>query len=467
MRIAGARKVLYLLVCAAALLSGGVAAAGSYPQVGGSPGHLGVAADPGPAQLATPRFTVAGGIEWMHPAGVVVAAGKVVALASDVGGSGPAVVAVDELTGDLAWTAPIPAPALDSWSWPTIDPATGTVLVASDKYLTAFDLDTGTQNWQFVTPTGRRFVNATPTVADSVVYLAEFGSASMLYAINVADGQLLWQQPAGPMQGANTVAVLDQRVVLVTSSGRFRTFDTATGEPDVDVSLDADGFFGGVAAESDAAYAVTYDFYSLATLYKVDPATGEVLWTAPVPRTDAIPVVTDEMVIVSGGDDYPNGAASVWAYDKATGDLLWSTELAGGWTVIPACADGLLYVATVGVWLGEPGDRLYVFDLAKTPADPGFVVASTTLIGNSAVVANGNLYGTGAGGLVAFGPAPRLPGDCDGNGVVDVFDVIIIVNAFGSTPGDPNWDPRADLDGNGVVDVFDVIEVVNNFGTGT
>jgi len=58
----------------------------------------------------------------------------------------------------------------------------------------------------------------------------------------------------------------------------------------------------------------------------------------------------------------------------------------------------------------------------------------------------------------------RLPGDCDGNGVVNVFDAIIIVNAFGSNPFSPNWDPRADLDCNNTVNVFDAISLVNNFG---
>jgi len=57
------------------------------------------------------------------------------------------------------------------------------------------------------------------------------------------------------------------------------------------------------------------------------------------------------------------------------------------------------------------------------------------------------------------------PGDVDRDGDVDVFDAIDIVNAFGSQPGDPNWNRQADLDGNGIVDVFDVIELVNNFGT--
>jgi hypothetical protein len=39
-----------------------------------------------------------------------------------------------------------------------------------------------------------------------------------------------------------------------------------------------------------------------------------------------------------------------------------------------------------------------------------------------------------------------LNGDCDGDNEVTLLDFGIVVNAFGSTPNDPNWDPRADLD---------------------
>jgi len=61
--------------------------------------------------------------------------------------------------------------------------------------------------------------------------------------------------------------------------------------------------------------------------------------------------------------------------------------------------------------------------------------------------------------------APPIPGDVDRDGDVDVFDVISIVNAFGTRPGDPNWDGRADFDDNGQIDIFDVISLVNYFGT--
>ncbi len=57
-----------------------------------------------------------------------------------------------------------------------------------------------------------------------------------------------------------------------------------------------------------------------------------------------------------------------------------------------------------------------------------------------------------------------LNGDCDGDNEVTLFDLGIVVNAFGSTPNDPNWDPRADLDGDLEVTLLDYGIVVRNFG---
>jgi len=54
--------------------------------------------------------------------------------------------------------------------------------------------------------------------------------------------------------------------------------------------------------------------------------------------------------------------------------------------------------------------------------------------------------------------------DIDGNGMVDIGDVIILVNAFGTHTGEPGFVPEADLDCNGCVDVFDVLVVITDFG---
>jgi len=66
--------------------------------------------------------------------------------------------------------------------------------------------------------------------------------------------------------------------------------------------------------------------------------------------------------------------------------------------------------------------------------------------------------------ITVYEPPTQGNGDVDGNGRVDMTDVIIVVTAFGSTPEKPNWDPRADIDNNGRVDMSDVVVVVSNFG---
>jgi hypothetical protein len=57
-----------------------------------------------------------------------------------------------------------------------------------------------------------------------------------------------------------------------------------------------------------------------------------------------------------------------------------------------------------------------------------------------------------------------LVGDLNVDGVVDIYDVVAVSVAFGSTPLDPKWNVAADLNNDDVVDIFDVVTVASNFG---
>jgi hypothetical protein len=48
--------------------------------------------------------------------------------------------------------------------------------------------------------------------------------------------------------------------------------------------------------------------------------------------------------------------------------------------------------------------------------------------------------------------------------VVDIFDIVILGLAFGSSPGDANWDSRGDLVKDFVIDIFDIVRIALNFG---
>ena len=59
---------------------------------------------------------------------------------------------------------------------------------------------------------------------------------------------------------------------------------------------------------------------------------------------------------------------------------------------------------------------------------------------------------------------PYLIGDINGDGIVDIFDVVEAATAFGSEPGDENWNQAADLNNDDIVDIFDVVLLAQNFG---
>jgi hypothetical protein len=55
-------------------------------------------------------------------------------------------------------------------------------------------------------------------------------------------------------------------------------------------------------------------------------------------------------------------------------------------------------------------------------------------------------------------------GDVDGDGYVDVVDLLYLVDSFGSAAGDANYDPRCDFNHDDAVDVVDLLTLVENFG---
>ena len=57
-----------------------------------------------------------------------------------------------------------------------------------------------------------------------------------------------------------------------------------------------------------------------------------------------------------------------------------------------------------------------------------------------------------------------IPGDVNGNGRIDIVDLLIVARAFGSTPVSSNWDIRADLDGNSLINIADLVSVARNYG---
>ncbi|HVP17224.1 MAG TPA: cohesin domain-containing protein [candidate division Zixibacteria bacterium] len=65
--------------------------------------------------------------------------------------------------------------------------------------------------------------------------------------------------------------------------------------------------------------------------------------------------------------------------------------------------------------------------------------------------------------VIAHGAA-SIPGDLNGDGKVDLKDLVIFARAYGSKPGDSNWNPVADILGHGKVDLADLVTLAQHYG---
>jgi hypothetical protein len=62
-----------------------------------------------------------------------------------------------------------------------------------------------------------------------------------------------------------------------------------------------------------------------------------------------------------------------------------------------------------------------------------------------------------------MGKAPST-GDINLDGSVDIYDAIMLANAYNSRPNDPIWNASADINSDNIVDIYDAILLANNYG---
>ena len=118
-----------------------------------------------------------------------------------------------------------------------------------------------------------------------------------------------------------------------------------------------------------------------------------------------------------------------------------------------AWADGSGTLATITFKATAPGESVLNLSSDLTTCGPE-VILHTDVDGYVIVSADP---------ADPHNPADPPGPDLNGDGIVDVFDVVIVAKAFGSSPGDSNWNSMANLNDDDAVDIYDVTLVVQNF----
>jgi parallel beta-helix repeat protein len=115
-------------------------------------------------------------------------------------------------------------------------------------------------------------------------------------------------------------------------------------------------------------------------------------------------------------------------------------------------ANQIVGTQDVTMLAGENDTLLFVWNTAGVPCYTNYTLtAVATIPTGTNTLSDGNI-------------TVRILGDITGTGTVDISDISIAAQAFGSHPGMPNWNPAADVNGDGVVDIMDIALIASNFG---
>jgi len=112
-----------------------------------------------------------------------------------------------------------------------------------------------------------------------------------------------------------------------------------------------------------------------------------------------------------------------------------------------------------------------VAGIQATTNDAGEFVVSGVPVGTFPIVARVAGYLASVGQVTISSVNPNavsnmllLSGDINGDGRIDILDVVIVSQALGNAVGDPRFDARADVNADGKIDIIDLVATTRNIG---
>jgi outer membrane protein assembly factor BamB len=302
------------------------------------------------------------------------------------------------------------------WEWKGGNPIYGAALASDDSVafldgacdLVCLGRRDGVLHWRtslhgVTVPKNQSFNHrtATPVMAAGVVYIGSGDGAAC--AVDASTGSVRWRHDAGSPIYAQA-ALHEGRAWFGCFAGTGVDLDLATGSEVGRFTLpgqiaSAPVLAGGVIIEGCRDY----------MLYGVRPSDGSVAWRSSFwfSWVESTPAVRDNVAYV-GGSDF----ARITAFDPATGNVVWSTDVHGISWGTPLVTEGVVYAGTagqLGALIRHQGslvalDRATGSVLWRVPVEPapdapifGFA-GSPALSGTSVIV-------VAADGLVSAFPA--------------------------------------------------------------
>jgi outer membrane protein assembly factor BamB len=211
-----------------------------------------------------------------------------------------------------------------------------------------------------------------PLIADGKVFVtvSNAGSGTTLFALDAANGGLLWFFDLSGSFRWSGLCYENGRVFAVNGSGLLRAFDGTSGNVIWQVQLPGQSVFSGPPTVSQGVIYVG-GAGSGGTLYAVNANSGAVLWMKPVANGDSSsPAVTSNGVFVS------YSCQNVYKFDPATGTQIFHVDsgCSGGGGTTPVLYNGRLYVRDIlgdAFFDSNTGQIIGSFNAKNTPVFSG------------------------------------------------------------------------------------------------
>ena len=333
-------------------------------------------------------------------------------LVGDLGGQARG---LDVATGEVRWTQ-----TFDTHLPATTSAVGNTAFVVAGTTVTAVDPQTGAERWRLTTAAFNSFATAPIAAGDLVVTATD----RALYAVDPADGTVLWQAEAPDgLFNAPPVAAADR--VLITADSGLVAFDVTDGHRAWTLPFhEGEGGWTPPTVSGDRA------FLSVgARLVALDLASGKEWWSLPAPEGEQLnesPTVAGDRVFVTDGHLY--------ALDAGTGELLWTSD-----AVDPASSAAVASTPVIAgdLLLVPAGDGLYAVDQATgalgwrlgTTASLG--VGVPTVTGDQVVVLAVSMTGSVAHGVDPVTGSDRwqveVPGEAHLTAPVPAGDGLVLL----------------------------------------
>jgi outer membrane protein assembly factor BamB len=294
-----------------------------------------------------------------------------------------------------------------------------------------------------------------------------------VFAFRENTGQPLWIFPTGGWLTPPAVDSSKQLVMAGSKDFNLYCLDEQTGSVQWEFNDNPNYLSDPTISSNGLVYVGTHD----GILHCLNEDTGQEVWTYDVgaPIVSSATLTLEHVLVASAEGGIHCFGSTFTTHNIAISSLTESRlEVGQGYSLninatvqndgdtsetfnVTAYANGTA-VKTKEITLmnGSSTVVTFVWDTTGFALGNYTISAYATPVPDETNTTNNNFLG----GWVMV----TIPGDLNGDFTVGLSDLVILAKAYGSVPGNPNWNPNADIDNNDSVGLTDLVTLAQHYG---